>query len=185
MLIVSIVISLFFLFLLIGIIFFLVTQLVDGFIVNAPFVPIPKDLEKEIVPHLHLSDSSVLYDLGCGDGRVLLEAVNQYPKIKAVGIEIATWPYLLAKLKSRKYKNVEIRKKNIFTTNIADATHIFLYLYPKVINKLIKNIETQCRPGTIIVSCDFELTERKPDQIINTTNTANPVRGKKLFIYTL
>ncbi len=164
-------------------VFFVLIQIIAAFNTDAPFVPIPKGLEYEIVENLGLDKNSILYDLGCGDGRVLVEASREYPEIKAVGIEIAHWPFILAKYKSFGFKNIKIKRENIFTTDISDATHIFLYLYPEVISKLILNIKQQCRPGTIIISCDFEIANMKPESILQTKNTSSPTRGKKLLVY--
>ena len=160
------------------------SQFLAIFTTHAPFVPVPKKVVAEIVKSLDLKDESVLYDLGCGDGRVLLKSAELNPKIKAVGIEIAFLPYFLAKFHTRQYKNIKIKRENIFKTDMSSATHIFLYLYPEVINKLIHSIKSQCKPGTIIVSCDFELENITPKKVVNLENLyPHSLRGKKLFIY--
>lgn len=149
-------------------------------------MPVPSQIEEEIINALELKNNSVLYDLGCGDGRILLKAVQKHPNIQAIGIEIGFVPYLIAKFKTRNYKNVKIKREDIFKTDLNDATHIFLYLYPKVINHLITNIKSQCKLGTIIISCDFELENEKPNKVVNLQNVnPNSKRGRKLFIYTI
>lgn len=161
-------------------------QLVAIFTTDAPFVPVPKEVENEIVDSLGLQENSVLFDLGCGDARILTKAAVQHPTIKVVGVEIGFLPYLMAKFYTRKNKNIFIKRENIFTADLKEATHIFLYLYPKVINKLFKNIETQCKTGTIIASCDFELNGKQPTKIIELNNPdPHSKRGKKLFIYSV
>ena len=125
-----------------------------------------------------------MYDLGCGDARVLLKAVQKYPDIKAIGVDMGFLPYFLARFYSRKFKNITIKREDIFKTNIADATHIFVYLYPKVVSKLIVNIKEQCKPGTRIVSCDFEIENFTPIQTIELNKSEN-ARGKKLLIYVI
>lgn len=166
----------------IGFVVLVLMQFLAVFTTDAPFVSTPKIIECDIVNNLELGQNSVLYDLGCGDASILLKAVKQHTEIKAVGIDAGFIPYLLAKFYTRNYKNIKIKRENIFKTDISDATHIFLYLYPKVINKLINNIREQCKPGTRIVSCDFELTNITPTKIIKLNKTTSP-RGKKLFIY--
>ena len=169
----------------IGFIFFLVAEVTASFTTDAPFVPVPKEIVDEIIKNLGLTSSSVLYDLGCGDARVLIKTAQKYPGIKAVGVEIAFFPYLLAKLYAQKYKNIEIIRENIFKTDISNATHIFVYLYPKIINRLFLIIKEQSKAGTKIVSCDFQIEGQKPIQIINlSTINPNSKRGQKLFIYT-
>jgi len=158
-------------------------QLVAIFTTDAPFVPVPNKTEDDIIKSLELKPGSILYDLGCGDARILIKAVQKHPEIKAVGVDVGFLPYLLAKFYTRNHKNIEIKREDIFETDISEATHIFLYLYPKVINKLILNIQKQCKPGTRIVSCDFELDDISPTEIVELNTTS--LRGKKLFVYNL
>jgi hypothetical protein len=167
------------------VIFFFLAQVLATFTTDAPFVPIPDGINDEIIENLNLTSGSILYDLGCGDARVLIEAVKKYPNIKAVGIEKAFLPYFLAKFYTRKYRNIEIKREDIFKTDISSATHIFVYLYPKVINRLINDIKNQCKKNTKIISCDFELDGVKCNKIVELNNSTNlnQRRGKKLFIY--
>jgi precorrin-6B methylase 2 len=160
-----------------------VMQFIAEFTTDAPFVPVPKEIENDIIISLKLVPNSILYDLGCGDARILLKAVQKHSDIKAVGIDIGFLPYFLAKFYTRKHKNIKIKRGDIFKTNISDATHIFIYLSP-AINKLFLHICQQCKPDTRIVSCDFELENTTPTQIIELNKTTSP-RGKKLFVYTL
>ncbi len=161
---------------------FITVQIVAIFTADAPFVPIPKDLEDEIVENLGLNSESVFYDLGCGDGRILIKAVEKYPGIKCVGVEIAYLPYSLAKFYTRKYKNIEIRRQNVFKTDLTSATHIFAYLYPKAMTELWPIVKEQCKPGTILMSCDFEVENVQPNKIIQTKIT-NSKRGQRLSVY--
>lgn len=156
------------------------------FTTDAPFVTIPGGIDEQIFNALHLTDNSVLYDLGCGDARVLSYCLSYYPekrpKIRAVGVDIAFIPYLLAKWKTRNIPNITLRREDIFKTDISDATHFFLYLYPKVISKLIHKIKKECRSGTRIVSCDFEIADIQPKEIIK-IKSENSKRGERLFVY--
>ena len=166
------------------VIIFFLAQIVAHFTTQAPFVPIPDKIILDIVRSLHLNNASILYDLGCGDGRVLKEAVKSNPNIRAVGIEKALIPYLLARWNIRKSKNVEIRQEDIFTTDISDSTVIFFYLFPGVPDKLITAFEKRCKPGVRVVSCDFDCKDRKPTEVIDLDNL-NSKRGKKLFVYAI
>ena len=168
----------------VGFILFIIMQVLAVFTTDAPFIPVPKEVEDDIIKSLGLLSTSILYDLGCGDARILIKAVKKYPEIKAIGVDMGFVPYQLAKFYTRKYKNIKIKREDIFKTNIRDATHIFLYLYPKVVNKLIHDIRAQCKQGTRIVSCDFEFETESPTQIVNLEQTSS-LRGKKLFIYIL
>jgi hypothetical protein len=159
-----------------------VFQVIAEFTTDAPFVPVPASVEEMIVESFALTDDSVLYDLGCGDARILLRAVQKFPHIRAVGVEISFIPYLLAKFRTRAFKNITIRRENIFTTKISDATHIFVYLYPQVINRLMPRIRTECTKGITLVSCDFELTDQEPERV-SIPEHVHGVRGQKILIY--
>lgn len=159
-------------------------EFVAKFTTDAPFVPVPHEIEEDIIENLGLQSKSVLYDLGCGDGKILTKAVQKHPDIKAIGVERAILPYILARIKTRKYNNIKIKREDIFKTDISSATDIFLYLYPEVINKLLSNIRRQCESGTKILSCDFEFNQIKPIKVVS-LNKTNSGRGKKLFVYTL
>ena len=73
-------------------ILFVLAQFIAIFTTHTPFVPVPSQIEEEIINALELKNNSVLYDLGCGDGRILLKAVQKHPNIQAIGIEIGFVP---------------------------------------------------------------------------------------------
>jgi precorrin-6B methylase 2 len=74
---------------------------INSFFVNAPFIPVRKGVVLPIIEALKLAPGSVLYDLGCGDARILLEATKNTKDIKAIGIEKNYIVYLWAKLLSK------------------------------------------------------------------------------------
>ena len=159
-----------------------VLDIIAQFTTDAPFVPIPKGIDDKIIESLKLKSESILYDLGCGDGRVLISVTKKNPDIKAIGVEKAFVPYFLAKLNTRNFKNISILREDIFKTDISKATHIFMYLYPAVIKKLWPLIQKSCKAGTRIISCDFQNEEMEPSEIID-IKSQNKSRGKKLFVY--
>ncbi len=163
-------------------IIFFIAEIVAKFNTDAPFVPAPKEIDEKIIETLKLGNSSIFYDLGCGNARILKKVADKYPGIKAIGVEKSLVPYLLAKFRTRKNRNVEIKMEDIFETDVTNATHIFVYLYPKALEKLLPILEKKVSPGTRMVSCDFEDKNRKADEIIILNNTAS--RGKRLIIYT-
>ncbi len=182
MIILYLIVSLASLVVLLAVVTFILIQILAAFTTDAPFVSVPSHMEEEIIKALELNNNSKLYDLGCGDARILLKAVQQYPKIKAVGVDMAFFPYLLAKFYTRRFKNIKIQRDNIFSTDISEATHVFLYLFPEVVTKLMPILKGQCKLGTRIVSCDFECTDQKPSEVILIKDSGQK-RGKKLFVY--
>lgn len=149
---------------------------------RVPFVPVPADAVSRIIDQLDLPADAVFYDLGCGDGRVLKAAIERYPGIKAVGVEKAPIPYLLARFRTRKHPGIEIRRADIFKTDVSDATHVYLYLFPKVVTRLLPKLEKECTPGTKVFSCDFRSAQKQPAKTIPLGQPSKSL-GKELFVY--
>lgn len=149
-----------------------------------PFIPVRKKVLREIILALELRDGSVLYDLGCGDGRVLFVAGKLNPDVRCVGIEIAPFPYLWAKAREflSKSKNTSIIRGNMFDKDISSATHVFLYLFPKIMDSLLSKFEKELTPGARVVSCDFQFSNKKPIKILDLKSGSHEL-NRKLFIY--
>jgi len=151
---------------------------------KVPFVPCSKEVVYEIVHALPLSSGSVFFDLGCGDGRVLFAIAKAYPSVSCRGVEIAPFPFLLAK--ARKVfswaHNVSIMYGDFFKIDTSSASCVFVYLFPKILDRLLPKFEQELKPGSIVVSCDFKFSKREPSQIIDLPSTKLQI-NKKLFIY--
>jgi len=151
---------------------------------KVPFVPVRKKVLSEIISALELKDKSVLYDLGCGDGRVLFAASEVYKNITCVGIEKAPFPYLWAKYCQffAGDKRVSILYGDMFKLDISPATHIFLYLFPRLMNDLLPKFEKELKPGSRVVSCDFEFANKKPIKIIDLKSKKRQL-NHRLLVY--
>ena len=151
---------------------------------RAPFVPIPKAVLGEIVKALELRPNSVLFDLGCGDGRVLLAAQAGQPKAKFVGIDVSWLPITLARWRIRlgKARNIKLTHGSFFKQDLTPATHVFTYLFPEIMNQLLPKLKQELHPGTRLVSCDFQFNELTPQRIIN-LNRPHKALGQRLFVY--
>ena len=88
---------------------FLVALLFDSIRVDVPYVPTKKEVAEQIVLTLNLKDNSVLYDIGCGDGRILTAAWRKFPTAKYVGVEKGVLPFMKAKFLTRG-KQIKILK---------------------------------------------------------------------------
>ena len=109
----------------------------------------------------------VVYDLGCGDGRIVVAAAKKYG-CKAVGYDID--PKRVKESKENIKKNdvehlVTIEEKDIFTLDLSGASVVTLYLLPKLNVKLIPQLE-KLKPGCRIVSHDFDMKGVKPDMVL-------------------
>ena len=105
----------------------------------------------------------VVYDLGCGNGRIVVTAAKKYG-VKAVGFDInpVRVKESLENVKENHVENlVTIRQDDIFTLDLSEATVITLYLLPSLNVKLMPQL-AKCKPGTRIVSHDFDMRGAKP-----------------------
>ena len=107
-----------------------------------------------------LNDQDVFYDLGCGEGWVLLIAALEFGVRKAVGVEIRR--ELVSPL-LYEYDNVEIRLEDLHCSDFSDATFIYMYLSTEYVWRLQEKLLNLDK--CTVVSNDFPLIEVSPDQV--------------------
>ena len=126
---------------------------------GAPWVPTPYKITRRMLVLADVKPGDILYDLGSGDGRVIIEAARSFGA-KAVGIEIDPLRFLWTKAKifflglSGK---VDVLFGNFFKIDIGDADIVAIYLLPETNIKLINKFTKELKPGTRIVSNTFTL----------------------------
>jgi len=131
------------------------------------FVPTPRDVVEKMLELAALKTSDMVYDLGSGDGRIVMTAAKKYG-CRAVGYEINRE---LVQLSSEDAKKagleplVKFENKDIFTVDLSGADVIAVYLLPKQLEKLIPQLE-KLKPGSRIVSHQFEIPGIEPDKVI-------------------
>ena len=151
---------------------------------RAPFISMPNKTLDEIVAALKLQPDSVLYDLGCGDGRILIAAQKRNPHTRSIGVDKNSLPAFLARhavRKQGKAGEIKIRHENFFKTDLSEATHIYCYLFPKVMDDLLPKFERELKPGTRLVSCAFQFHTKEPVEIIYFKAKNRLV--EKMFVY--
>jgi hypothetical protein len=126
-----------------------------------------------------MKKGQIMVDLGCGDGRVLRQAWKHY-KVRAIGFEINLMAYIKARILSMGLKQVEIRRQNFWSQNLAGADVVFCYLYPDVMQKLSDKLKAELRPGTWVVSCNFALPGFKPRRVVSPEGS---LHSDPVFIY--
>jgi SAM-dependent methyltransferase len=111
----------------------------------------------------------IVYDLGCGDGRIAISAYKDFGAVRATGIDIDPERIREARENARKAgvgKRVQFRNEDLFLANFRDATVVTLYLYPWVNMKLRPKLLRELKPGTRIVSHSHDMGEWKPEREI-------------------
>lgn len=132
---------------------------------QVPYVPSKKRVIRKVLEIAKLKPGEKVYDLGCGDGRFLIEAEKQAHVI-AEGFEIAPIPYLLALLtKFLRKAHVTIKLKNFFSADLSDADTIFCYLGPETLDMLATKLKKECRKGTRIYCNTFRIKGLEPVKI--------------------
>jgi len=131
------------------------------------FVPTPQDVVDKMLELAQVTKDDLLYDLGCGDGRIVVTAAKRYG-CKAVGYDID--PVRVKESLENVQKNnvghlVAIEQKDIFTLDLSEASVITLYLLPSLNVKLFPQLE-KLKPGSRIVSHDFRMRGIKPDKVL-------------------
>ena len=130
---------------------------------EVPFVPTPIDVVDRMLEMVQVKIGDVIYDIGSGDGRIVIQAAK-----KGVGIEID--PDLVQKAGDNAFREkvdhlVEFRAQDAFTADVSPASVVTLYMLPEFNAKLRPLLEKQLRPGSRVVSHDFEIQGSVPDRI--------------------
>ncbi len=124
---------------------------------GAPFVPTHMKQVKRMMHAAQLRKGMKIYDLGCGDGRLVHEASAIVGSTKAIGYEYSPLVYLWAKFISIFWRGGAIKYGNIWNQDFSDADVIFCYLLPHAMAKFEKIVLPQLKPGSLIVSHAFEM----------------------------
>lgn len=147
--------------LLLGFIFLLLIILSWLWPPDSPWAPWWTTKDEQIRQALKLAKvtkKDLVYDLGCGDGRVLIMAAKEFGA-RGVGIEIDLLRYLVATLMIRIIRvsdRVVIKRKNFFDEDLSKANVIFVYLVPKALNRLLPKFKRELKKGTRTVSYRYE-----------------------------
>jgi precorrin-6B methylase 2 len=134
------------------------------------FVPTPNEAVEAMLKVAKVGKSDVVYDLGSGDGRIPIMAVQKFSAARAVGIDINPDRIREAETNLKAAgvgDRVRFLNEDLFQANISDATVVTLYLLPSLNVKLLPKLLADLKPGTRIVSHAFDMGSWKPQQTLN------------------
>jgi ribosomal protein L11 methylase PrmA len=134
------------------------------------YVPTPQEVVEDMLRLADVKKGDVLYDLGSGDGRIPVTAARKYG-VRAIGIDIDADRIREANANATRRgvtKLVKFRQQNLFEANFAEATVVTLYLLPDLNLKLRPQLLAQLKPGTRVVSHQFDMGDWKPDKTLET-----------------
>ena len=147
---------------------------------DVPYVPTPEAVVEGMMKLARVKRGDVLYDLGCGDGRVVIAAA----KLGARGVGIDLNPERISEAKhnatrAKVTKQVQFRVGDLFETDVSPASVVTLYLLPEVNQRLRPRLWQQLKVGTRVVSHDFDMgDEWPPEQTVR-------VENKTLYYWTI
>lgn len=134
---------------------------------DVPYVPTRQDVVEEMLRMAAVTRDDVVYDLGCGDGRIVITAAQKFGA-RGVGVDISPDRIAEARYNARVAKvedRVSFRVQDLFETDVSGATVVTLYLLPEINVKLRPRLQSQLRPGSRVVSHDFDMgPEWRPEQ---------------------
>ena len=153
-------------------------------VVFVEFVATPQDVVERMLEMAGVTKSDVLYDLGCGDGRIVVTAARKYG-CQAVGYDLD--PLRLEEARGNAARHgvshlVTLERRDVLKADLQEATVVTLYLGTEINARLIPQLE-RLRPGARIVSHDFALGDLLPDKTVNMISHADGLKHT-LYLWT-
>lgn len=150
---------------------------------DVPYVPTPQNVVDEMLTLANVTKNDVVYDLGCGDGRLVITAVKKFGARRGFGVDID--PQRIADSNANAKAadvtdRVQFAVQDLFQTDLKDATVVTLYLLPEVNLRLRPKLLSELQPGTRVVSHSFDMGDWKPQKTV----TVQP-GGQRLYLWTI
>jgi hypothetical protein len=144
----------------------------------APFVPTPREVVDVMLKLANVTPNDIIYDLGSGDGRIVITAAMQYGA-RGIGLDID--PQRIKEGAEHAAKEgvadrVSFRQVDLFEADIHEATVLMLYLLPAMNLELRQRLLDQLEPGTRIVSHEFDMGDWLPAQKLE-------VDGRRVYLW--
>jgi len=140
-----------------------------SYVPHVPYVPTPEAVVKKMLEIAKAGPEDIVYDLGCGDGRIIITAAKDFNVKKAVGVEIND-ERIKEALENIRRNGVEnkavIVKGNFFEVDLSEATVVTMFLLTNVNEMLKPKLEKELKPGTRIVSHEFEMRGWTPKEVV-------------------
>ena len=147
---------------------------------DVPYEPSTPEIVNGMLTLAHVGKRDVVYDLGCGDGRIVIEAARKFGA-RGVGIDIDPVRIAEAKENARKAgvgRRVRFLNQDLFQSDFREATVVMLYLWPEVNLKLRPKLLRELKPGTRVVSHSHTMGDWEAEKEIQ-------VDGHRIFFWTI
>jgi cyclopropane fatty-acyl-phospholipid synthase-like methyltransferase len=133
-----------------------------------PFVPTPLEVVDRMLEMAEVKSKDVIYDLGSGDGRIVIRAAKKYGA-RGVGIEMDSELIELSRAKAREEgvsHLVEFRAEDALKVDVSPATVVTLYMLPWFNAKLRPALQHQLKPGSRVVAHDYGIEGWPPSEVV-------------------
>jgi SAM-dependent methyltransferase len=147
---------------------------------DVPYVPTPEAVVERMLRMAKVGEGDLLYDLGCGDGRIVITAARKYGA-RGVGYDIDPRRISESNENARRAgvaDRVRFVQGDLFEADLGGATVVTLYLLPDVNMKLRPKLLSELKPGTRVVSHNYGMGDWEPSEFVEVD-----VEGEKHFIY--
>jgi cyclopropane fatty-acyl-phospholipid synthase-like methyltransferase len=148
---------------------------------DVPYVPTPPSVVDAMLTMARVTSKDIVYDLGCGDGRIPIMAAQKYGA-RGVGIDIDPRRIQEANENAKAAgvtDKVTFLEQDLFTSDFHEATVVTLYLLPSVNEKLMPRLQKDLKPGTRIVSHAFTFGDAWPFE------RKEEIDGKTIYFWTI
>lgn len=150
---------------------------------GAPYVPSPERVARRLLQLADVSPGDVVYDLGSGDGRIVIMAAKEFGA-RGVGVEIDSQLVQEARRRAQRAgvsHRVEFRQGDLFETDLSEATVVTLYLWPDMNNRLRPKLLRELDPGDRVVSHSFDIDKWPADTTVSINTHTMGKSEKPLF----
>jgi len=147
---------------------------------EVPFIPTPDAVVDGMLKLAGVKSTDVVYDLGCGDGRIVIAAAKNYGA-HGVGIDINPDRVQESRANARKAgaeSLVRFEESDLFAADIHSATVVMIYLMPDVNMRLRPKLLKELKPGSRVVSHSFDMEDWHPDK-------EEVVERRHIFLWTI
>ena len=146
------------------------------------YIPTPEEVVTAMLQLAHVGKNDVVYDLGSGDGRIVIAAVKEFGAQRGFGVELDDMRNEEARVLARRAgvsNRVSFSKEDLFETDLHDATVVTLYLSIAINQRLRQKFLAELKPGARVVSHNFDMgSDWPPDE-------TRMVSGRPIYLWTI
>jgi SAM-dependent methyltransferase len=151
---------------------------------DVPYEPTPQHIVVQMIELAQLRPNEVIYDLGCGDGRIVITAAREYG---AQGVCVDIDPARIRDSRANAAKAgvaewIRFVQQDLFETDLRDANVVTLFLWPSINLKLRPKLLRELKPGTRVVSYVHSMGDWKPDKTLDVQGAHGP---RKVYLWTI